>query len=136
MYAKEVKESRSIYVIEFIIGFILSGIGALVLLPFFLHTGFMLLYFNILYPFRWVELLYGLCFSFLALSIGPGLMIEGYSRFKKIGMIQSKERKHFLLESTPAKVSGKKSLPICFLIYIIGLIVSVVLLLKYNLLYK
>lgn len=118
---------QTFYIIEFIIGFILAGIGIFVILTVFFCTTFMQLYCDLLFPAQSFDVFYGLHLSIIALSIGLTLIIDGYLRFKRIRIIQIKVRNHLPLESVPAKVSGKKSCTYCCFIYIIGVIVSVVL---------
>ena len=121
------RKHQSLYIIEFIIGFSLAGIGILVILTVFFCTTFMQLYCDLLFPAQSFDVFYGLHLSIIALSIGLTLIIDGYLRFKRIRIIQIKVRNHLPLESVPAKVSGKKSCTYCCFIYIIGVIVSVVL---------
>ncbi len=121
------KKHQGLHIIEFILGFILAGIGIFVMLTVLFCTGFMQQYCVILFPFRSLDVINGLLYSIITLSIGPTLIIDGYSRFKRLRMIQIKVKKHLPLESVPTKVSGKKSCINCLVIYIIVTIVYVVL---------
>jgi len=84
---REKMENRSIYIIEFIIGFILAGISIFILLTVFFCTSFMQLYCDILFPFKSLDLYYGLAFSIIALSIGLTLIINRYYRLKRMIII-------------------------------------------------
>ena len=84
---REKMENRSIYIIEFIIGFILTGISIFILLTVFFCTSFMQLYCNILFPSKSLSLYYGSTFSIIALSIGLTLIINRYSRLKRMRII-------------------------------------------------
>jgi hypothetical protein len=123
----ESRINQGLYIIEFIIGFILAGIGIFVILTILFCTGFMQLYCDILFPFKSLSIYYGVLFSTMALSIGLALIIDGFLRFKRIRMIQIKARKHLPLESVPATVSREKKGIYCIIIYSIVFIVFGVL---------
>ncbi len=84
---REKMENRSIYLIEFIIGFILAGISIFILLTVFFCTSFMQLYCDILFRAKSLDLYYGLAFSIIALSIGLTLIINRYLRLKRMIII-------------------------------------------------
>ncbi len=124
---REKMENRSIYIIEFIIGFILAGISIFILLTVFFCTSFMQLYCDILFRAKSLDLYYGFFLSSIVLSIGLILIADEYLRFKRIRMIQIKVRNHLPLESVPAKISREKRSIIYISIYMIVLAVCGVL---------
>jgi hypothetical protein len=115
--------NRNIYLIEFIIGFILVGIGIFVYLTVLFCRGFMQLYCDILFRAKSLDLYYGLFLSIMVISIGFILITDEYLRFKRIRMIQIIVRKHLPLESVPAKINKEKRSIIYISIYIIVLVV-------------
>ena len=115
--------NRNIYLIEFIIGFILVGIGIFVYLTVLFCRGFMQLYCDILFPLKSLSVFYGLFLSIMVISIGFILITDEYLRFKRIRMIQIIVRKHLPLESVPAKINKEKRSIIYISIYIIVLVV-------------
>jgi hypothetical protein len=119
--------NRNIYLIEFIIGFILVGIGLFVYLTVLFCRGFMQLYCDILFRAKSLDLYYGFFLSSIVLSIGLILIADEYLRFKRIRMIQIKVRNHLPLESVPAKISREKRSIIYISIYMIVLAVCGVL---------
>lgn len=115
--------NRYISLIEFLIGFILVGIGIFVYLTVLFCRGFMQLYCDILFPLKSLSVIYGFYLSIAMLSIGFILIYDGYIRFKRIRLIQIKVRKHLPLESVHAKVSRENRAIIYISIYIIVIIV-------------
>ena len=111
---------QSVYIIEFLIGFLLAGISLFVILTILFYTGFMQLYYEMLFPHNGLYVLNGFYYSVIVLSIGLSLIIDGYLRLKRIRMIQIDVKNHIPLES----VSEVSSCMNCILIFFIVILIS------------